>query len=91
MGAYATVQLEFQRADRKTLKAATVKGKGNDTEQLPLYTNKDSVVGKVRPAFVPKTCAPSGIDWGFLCRSGWPILQAKKLNTKALRSNCWAR
>lgn len=79
MGAYATVQLEFKRADRKTLKAATVKGTGNDTEQLPLYTNKDSVVGEVRPAFVPtKTCAPSGIDWGFLCRSGWPILQAKK-------------
>lgn len=46
------MQLEFKRADRKTLKAATVKGKGNETEQLPLYTNKDSVVGEVRPAFV---------------------------------------
>lgn len=51
MGTYATVQLDFKRADRKPLKAATVKGKGNDTEQLPLYTNKDSVVGEVRPVW----------------------------------------
>ena len=50
------MQLEFKRADRKTLKAATVKGKGNETEQLPLYTNKDSVVGEVRPAFVSGKC-----------------------------------
>ena len=51
------MQLEFKRADRKTLKAATVKGKGNETEQLPLYTNKDSVVGVVRCSFV--SCKPA--------------------------------
>lgn len=68
------MQLEFKRADRKTLKAATVKGKGNETEQLPLYTNKDSVVGEVRPAFLPiKTCAIRN-------RLGFP-LQVRVANT----------
>lgn len=47
LGTYATVQLEFRRADRKPVKAASIKGKGSETEQLPLYTNKDSVVGEV--------------------------------------------
>ncbi|KAL3158408.1 hypothetical protein ABBQ38_010643 [Trebouxia sp. C0009 RCD-2024] len=53
LGTYATVQLDFKRADRKPLKAATVKGKGTETEQLPLYTNKDSVVGEIRVANTP--------------------------------------
>ena len=47
LGTHATIQVEFKRADRKTVKAATIKGKGSETEQLPLYTNKDSVVGEV--------------------------------------------
>ena len=47
MGANATIQLEFKRADRKPVRAASIKGKGSETEQLPLYTNKDSVVGEV--------------------------------------------
>lgn len=42
------MQLEFRRADRKPVKAATVKSKNGETEQLPLYTNKDSIVGEVR-------------------------------------------
>ena len=46
LGANASVQLEFRRADRKPVKAATIKGKSGETEQLPLYTNKDSIVGE---------------------------------------------
>ena len=48
LGTHATIQLEFKRADRKPVKAATIKGKGTETEQLPLFTNKDSIVGEVR-------------------------------------------
>ncbi|KAA6417127.1 MAG: subunit of retromer complex [Trebouxia sp. A1-2] len=53
LGTNATVQLEFRRADRKPVKAASIKGKGSETEQLPLYTNKDSVVGEIRVANTP--------------------------------------
>lgn len=48
LGANASVQLEFRRVDRKPVKAATVKGKNGEIEQLPLYTNKDSIVGEVQ-------------------------------------------
>ena len=58
LGTYATVQLEFKRADRKPLKAATVKGKGTESEQLPLYTNKDSVVGEVTCTNAINACLP---------------------------------
>lgn len=81
LGTNATVQLEFRRADRKPVKAASIKGKGSETEQLPLYTNKDSVVGEVSmcvlsslfirsPAqvFPPLSCATL-VDQG--CQHSW--------------------
>ena len=82
MGTYATVQLDFKRADRKPLKAATVKGKGNETEQLPLYTNKDSVVGEVRHVlFQCKHPSGKSASWDAsndFCRFVLPTLLAKR-------------
>mmetsp|Transcript_6816 Transcript_6816/g.15085 ORF Transcript_6816/g.15085 Transcript_6816/m.15085 type:complete len:321 (+) Transcript_6816:316-1278(+) len=43
------LDIEFKDAEgRPYKKTAVVKGKNNETEELPLYTNKDSVVGEIR-------------------------------------------
>lgn len=47
-GQACSVQLEFKRADGQLVPTVTVKTKKDDTETLPLYTNKDSVLGEVR-------------------------------------------
>lgn len=47
LGSVATVQLEWRRADGRPVATAAVRGRGNETETLPLFTNKDSIVGDV--------------------------------------------
>ena len=96
LGTHATVQLEFRRADRKPVKAASIKGKGSETEQLPLYTNKDSVVGEVsmcvRIVVDLKSCTSApATQLRNSCRSGLPTLLARRLNIKALKSSCLGR
>ena len=96
LGTHATVQLEFRRADRKPVKAASIKGKGSETEQLPLYTNKDSVVGEVSMYagivvyLQPCTRAPA-TELHNSCRSGLPTLLARRLSIKASKSSCLGR
>lgn len=48
-GASARIDLEF-KGDRGQpyKKTASVKGKNGETEDLPLYTNKDDIFGEVR-------------------------------------------
>ncbi len=48
MGQACTVQLEFKRPDGQPLKTVAVKGRKEEVETLPLFTNKDSVQGEVR-------------------------------------------
>ena len=43
LGHAASIQLEFKRGDGQQSKTATVKSKGSEPEQLPLYSNKDSI------------------------------------------------
>ena len=47
LGQGATVQLVFKTEDGTTPKTATVKAGGNETEALPLYSNKSTVTGEV--------------------------------------------
>lgn len=47
LGQGATVQLVFKTEDGTPPKTATVKAGGNETETLPLYTNKSTVLGEV--------------------------------------------
>jgi hypothetical protein len=47
LGAGGAIAVEFKTADGSPLKTATVKAKGDQTETLPLYTNKDKVAGEV--------------------------------------------
>lgn len=47
MGAGGSIQIDFKTADGKAVRTATVKSKGNETETLPLYTNKDTITGQV--------------------------------------------
>lgn len=43
------VDVEFKDANRQTYKkTAVVKGKGTETEELALYTNKDTIYGEVK-------------------------------------------
>ncbi len=96
LGTSATVQLEFRRADRKPVKAASIKGKGSETEQLPLYTNKDSVVGEVSMCvviinFLQSCTSASATQLRNSCRSGLPTLLARRLSIKALESSCLGR
>jgi vacuolar protein sorting-associated protein 26 len=50
-GASCRIDVDF-RDDRgaRYTKTAVVKGKNNETEELPLYTNQDSIYGEVRVA-----------------------------------------
>lgn len=41
------MQLEWRRADGKPPRTASVRGRGTEMETLPLFTNKDSIVGDV--------------------------------------------
>ena len=96
LGTSATVQLEFRRADRKPVKAASIKGKGSETEQLPLYTNKDSVVGEVSMyagivVYLQPCTRDPATELHNSCRSGLPTLLARRLNIKALKSSCLGR
>lgn len=96
LGTYASVQLEFKRADRKPLKAATVKGKGTEAEQLPLYTNKDSVVGEVTCTIASDSCLLSCVrrqvlNMKSVCRFGLQTPQARRLSIRASRFSCLAR
>ena len=47
LGQGATVQLVFKTEDGTQPKTATVKAGGNETETLPLYSNKSTVTGEV--------------------------------------------
>ncbi len=96
LGTSATVQLEFRRADRKPVKAASIKGKGSETEQLPLYTNKDSVVGEVSMCvviiiFLQSCTSAPATQLRNSCRSGLLTLLARRWSIKALESSCWGR
>lgn len=53
LGSVATVQLEWRRADGRPVATAAVRGRGNETETLPLFTNKDSIVGDVKATPIP--------------------------------------
>lgn len=48
LGAGGSIQVDFKGANGRPVRSATVKAKGNETETLPLYTNKDTVTGEVR-------------------------------------------
>ena len=48
LGPGASIQLEFQGQDGQPVPTAKVKVKGNETETLPLYSNKSTVKGEVR-------------------------------------------
>lgn len=53
-GAPCRIDVEFK--DDKGVaykKNAVVKGKNNETEDLPLYTNHDSIFGEVRTTHTP--------------------------------------
>ena len=47
LGAGGSIQVDFKGADGKPVRTATVKSKTNETETLPLYTNKDTIHGEV--------------------------------------------
>lgn len=49
LGGGAAIAVDFKATDGKQLKYATVKAKGEGVETLPLYTNKDTIAGEVRP------------------------------------------
>lgn len=53
LGSVATVQLEWRGSDGKEPKRVSVRGRGNETETLPLFSNKDSVVGSVKATPIP--------------------------------------
>lgn len=48
LGAGGSIQVDFKTANGRAVKTATVKAKGNETETLPLYSDKDTVTGEVR-------------------------------------------
>ena len=44
------MQLEFKRAGGQPVPTVVVKGRREEQDTLPLYTNKDTVMGEVKPA-----------------------------------------
>lgn len=48
LGATGAIQVEFKGSNGKPLQKATVKGKANETDVLPLFTNKDTISGEVK-------------------------------------------
>ncbi|KAK9823987.1 hypothetical protein WJX72_006812 [[Myrmecia] bisecta] len=53
LGQGVSVQLDFKPAEGQAVRTATVKAKGNETEQLPLYTNRDTIAGEIKVSNVP--------------------------------------
>lgn len=60
-GQACTVQLEFKRTDGQAVKTVAVKGKKDEVETLPLFTNKDSITGEVRSAGLTAIAHASGV------------------------------
>lgn len=60
LGPGGSIQVEFKGPNGRPVRSATVKVKGNETETLPLYTNKDTVAGEARappPSWIPEAAA----------------------------------
>jgi hypothetical protein len=47
LGSVAQVQLEWRRADGRPVATAAVRGRAGETDTLPVFSNKDSIVGDV--------------------------------------------
>ena len=47
LGTTASVQLTFKRGDGQLVKTATLKSKGSEPEQLPLFSSKDTLAVEV--------------------------------------------
>jgi hypothetical protein len=43
----AAINVDFRRGDGAPMRNATIKVKGGETETLPLFSNKDGIVGEV--------------------------------------------
>lgn len=62
LGTTASIQLNFKRADGQPVKLATLKTKGTEPEQLPLFSSKDTICAEVKIANQPgKKLDHSGI------------------------------
>eukprot|EP00208_Stichococcus_sp_RCC1054_P007891 CAMPEP_0206152146 /NCGR_PEP_ID=MMETSP1473-20131121/39179_1 /ASSEMBLY_ACC=CAM_ASM_001109 /TAXON_ID=1461547 /ORGANISM="Stichococcus sp, Strain RCC1054" /LENGTH=516 /DNA_ID=CAMNT_0053549703 /DNA_START=223 /DNA_END=1773 /DNA_ORIENTATION=- len=53
LGSVASVQLEWRTRDGSAPQTVTLRGRGAETETLPLFTNKDSIVGDVKATPIP--------------------------------------
>lgn len=53
LGQAISIQLEFKRKDAQPVTTASVKTKLGEAETLPLYTNKDDVLGEVIVTPIP--------------------------------------
>lgn len=45
----ATLQVDWRTRSGGKPQTVTLRGRNNETEILPLFTNKDSIVGDVKP------------------------------------------
>lgn len=63
LGTTASIQLNFKRADGQPVKSATLKTKGTEPEQLPLFSSKDTICAEVW-----RTSGRLFLWWG-LCQS----------------------
>ena len=63
LGTTASIQLNFKRADGQPVKLATLKTKGTEPEQLPLFSSKDTICAEVW-----RTSGRLFLWWG-LCQS----------------------
>jgi vacuolar protein sorting-associated protein 26 len=53
LGSVAQVQLEWRRAYGRPVATAAVRGRAGETDTLPVFSNKDSIVGDVKATPIP--------------------------------------